>query len=212
MAPKNYVLERSWAWPVTQRSHHWAAGGWTQIRVNGKNPDLDTPLQAGDIVQLPPFVQSAPAGAGEAPRGRDAFEPDPTDVDMLRNAVLYRDADVLVLNKPRDLPTQGTRRLEGPPDALAWTDARSTGLGCCRRDPQAAPAFAGMWTACWKVRRPNAAVRQTFSRTKETHPASVPRAHVWVRHRVGLRGKPTDERPRLVHRLDKVRGHPPTWR
>ena len=69
-----------------------------EVRVNGGRAKPDRKLQAQDEVRVPPV--------------RVAEEPPPPAtpawlVEVLRNAVLYEDRDVLVLNKPAGLAVHG---------------------------------------------------------------------------------------------------------
>ena len=69
-----------------------------EVRVNGGRAKPERKLQTQDEVRLPPVrvAKSKPAPALSAPL-----------VARLRNAVLYEDRDVLVLNKPAGLAVHG---------------------------------------------------------------------------------------------------------
>ncbi|MCP5367357.1 MAG: RluA family pseudouridine synthase [Hyphomicrobiales bacterium] len=92
-----------------------------QVRVDGARAKTGQRLEAGQEVRLPPGLE--PAGAGEtAPRG-----PRPVaarDAEDLARRVLYRDGDVIALDKPAGLAVQGgsktTRHLDGMLDALRF--------------------------------------------------------------------------------------------
>ena len=71
-----------------------------QVRVDGKRVEAATRLVAGQAVRLPPL---ADAPAEPEPRR----PPDPKLVAALQAAVLYRDDQLIVLNKPPGLPVQG---------------------------------------------------------------------------------------------------------
>ena len=96
-----------------------------QIRVNGKRARAGTRLEAGDRVRVPPLPEG---GEDRAPR-RAAPPMDEADVDMVQSAVIYRDGDMIALNKPPGLPVQGgsrvARHLDAMLDALRFdaTDA-----------------------------------------------------------------------------------------
>ena len=91
-----------------------------QIRVNGKRARAGTRLEAGDRVRVPPLPD-----AGEA---RVQRRPSPpladADAEMVRAAVIYRDGDIIALNKPPGLPVQGgsrvARHLDGMLTALRF--------------------------------------------------------------------------------------------
>lgn len=93
-----------------------------EIRVDGGRVRPATRVSAGQAVRVPPLA--------EGERGPDG---DPTEVgrpvsgadaEMIRDAVLYRDDHLLVLNKPPGLPAQGgsgqARHVDGLAGALAF--------------------------------------------------------------------------------------------
>ncbi len=92
----------------------WCRTG--QIRVDGARADTNTRLSPGQSVRMPPM--GAPAEA--KPQGRV----DPNDAKELQRAVIHRDDQILVLNKPYGLPVQGgpgiTRHLDGMLDVLRF--------------------------------------------------------------------------------------------
>jgi 23S rRNA pseudouridine955/2504/2580 synthase len=81
-----------------------------QVRVDGHRAEAATRLAPGQAIRVPP-LPAAPAAA--APQA----EPDSRTRAELERMVLYRDAQVIVLDKPPGLPTQGgpgiTRHLDG---------------------------------------------------------------------------------------------------
>jgi len=88
-----------------------------QIRVDGKRAETGTRLAPGQAVRVPPMPDAPP----------DAKPPriiDPADIQALQAAVIYRDDQVLVLNKPHGLPVQGgpniVRHLDGMLDSLRF--------------------------------------------------------------------------------------------
>jgi 23S rRNA pseudouridine955/2504/2580 synthase len=88
-----------------------------QIRVDGKRADPATRLAPGQAVRVPP----RPAVPEASARSQAA---DPLAARDLEAMVLYRDEQLIVLNKPSGLPTQGgpgiTHHLDGM--LAAWTD------------------------------------------------------------------------------------------
>ena len=88
-----------------------------QVRVDGRRAKAGDRLTAGQSVRVPPWAEA------EAPE-RTAPPPDPRDIDLLKAAILYRDDDVIALNKPPGLAVQGgsgTRRhLDGMLDGLRF--------------------------------------------------------------------------------------------
>ena len=91
-----------------------------QIRVNGKRARAGTRLEAGDRVRVPPLPEG---GTERAPR-RPAPPPADADAEMVQEAVIYRDRDIIALNKPPGLPVQGgshvARHLDGMLAALRF--------------------------------------------------------------------------------------------
>jgi 23S rRNA pseudouridine955/2504/2580 synthase len=90
-----------------------------QVRVDGHRAEAATRLAAGQSVRIPPLpdpkAAEKPADAAPDPRVRAEME----------RMVLYRDDQIIVLNKPSGLATQGgpgiTRHLDGMSRALATT-------------------------------------------------------------------------------------------
>ena len=93
-----------------------------QVRVDGRRVKAGTRLEAGQSVRVPPLPESAatPAPhAGPGPAEGPTKGPDPAAVAALQDAVLYRDAWVLALNKPPGLATQGGTGVRDSVDSLA---------------------------------------------------------------------------------------------
>ena len=90
-----------------------------QIRVDGKRADTSTRLVPGQALRVPP-LPAAPVKKALAPTA----PPDPGMLKDLEKSVLYRDDDIIVINKPPGLPVQGgpgiTRHLDGMLDALRF--------------------------------------------------------------------------------------------
>ena len=89
-----------------------------EIRLDGGRAQPATRLAAGQVVRLPPI----PRMPVPPPTGRGAMSE--TDAEMIRAAVIYRDADVLALNKPPGLAVQGgsgqVRHVDGLAEALRF--------------------------------------------------------------------------------------------
>ena len=83
-----------------------------QLRVDGHRAEAATRLASGQLVRVPPLPGPAPKLA-TAP----AAPPDPGLLRELEAMVLWRDPQLIVLNKPSGLATQGgpgiTRHLDG---------------------------------------------------------------------------------------------------
>jgi 23S rRNA pseudouridine955/2504/2580 synthase len=94
-----------------------------QVRVDGKRAKSNQRLAPGQTVRVPPFDEK-PA---EHLPARVRVAPDDAEAKALRDAVLYRDDDVIVLNKPPGLAVQGgtgtERHLDAMLDALVFDAA-----------------------------------------------------------------------------------------
>ena len=86
-----------------------------QVRLDGKRAQASDRVQAGQTVRVPPL--------GEAPERGPApgFVPRPEDAKLLQGAVLYRDDDLIALDKPAGLAVQGGTGTERHLDALLDT-------------------------------------------------------------------------------------------
>lgn len=120
-----------------------------QIRVDGKRAEANTRLASGQLVRIPPMP--------EAPAPQPAPRVKPEDAAMLREAILYSDGSVIVLNKPAGLPVQGgpgiARHLDGMLEALRFDaeqkprlvhrlDRDTSGVLLLARTPAAAAKLA----------------------------------------------------------------------
>ena len=89
-----------------------------EIRVDGGRAKPATRLEAGQTVRLPPIADETPAVRPPSAQVSDV------DAAMIRAAVLYRDDDVIALNKPPGLAVQGGpgqyRHLDGLAEALRF--------------------------------------------------------------------------------------------
>jgi 23S rRNA pseudouridine955/2504/2580 synthase len=91
-----------------------------QIRVDGKRAKSNQRLEVGQAIRVPPLDELADRAAAPKPPAKIAD----ADAKALRDAVLYKDDDVLVLNKPAGLAVQGgtnmEKHLDGMLDALMF--------------------------------------------------------------------------------------------
>ncbi len=90
-----------------------------EIRVDGGRAQPSTRLEPGQTVRLPPIPEAdTDISAPRTARVTDA------DAAMIRATVLYRDDDILALNKPPGLASQGgsgtTRHVDMLADALRF--------------------------------------------------------------------------------------------
>ena len=90
-----------------------------QVRVDSARVRAGTRLEAGQRVRVPPLATTRPRAGGAAAPATPA--PPAVDEDgarMLRRSVLYRDDDMLVINKPPGLAVQGGSRVSQHVDAM----------------------------------------------------------------------------------------------
>ncbi len=91
-----------------------------QIRLDGGRCKAGDRLAMGQVVRVPPL----PDDAGTPHRVKANREPDPSDVADLVDQVLYRDDDLIALNKPSGLAVQGgtgtKRHVDGMLDGLKF--------------------------------------------------------------------------------------------
>jgi len=85
-----------------------------ELRVDGGRVKAATRLEPGQTVRVPPLPDGP--GPENLPRQEDIS---PEDVRMIRKAVIYRDDDIIALNKPAGLPVQGGSGQKRHVDGLA---------------------------------------------------------------------------------------------
>jgi len=122
-----------------------------QIRVDGKRAEPATRLNPGQAVRVPPL----PNATKPAPIIPTIDENDRRDMERM---VVYRDEQVIVINKPFGLPVQGgpgiTRHVDGMLDALRFDsehrprlvhriDRDTSGILLLARSPGVAAKLAG---------------------------------------------------------------------
>ncbi|MFL2770944.1 MAG: RluA family pseudouridine synthase [Rhodospirillaceae bacterium] len=89
------------------------------VRVDGKRVRSNYRLKSGQDIRIPPLSVSNDT---ELQHFSSQSPPDPKLVQMLIEGILYEDKDVLVINKPAGIATQGgsgvTSHIDGALDAL----------------------------------------------------------------------------------------------
>jgi 23S rRNA pseudouridine955/2504/2580 synthase len=92
-----------------------------QIRLDGRRASAGDRLTPGQLIRVPPL------GDLSSPPPRPAAAPRPRDIEIVQRAVVHRDADLIVLNKPAGLAVQGgtntERHLDQMLDALRFESA-----------------------------------------------------------------------------------------
>ena len=100
----------------------WARTG--QLRVNGNKAVPGDRIEAGQEIRVPPAEAVGPR-TGPPQRKREPLTED--EEQLVRDMVIYQDANAFVLNKPPGLATQGgtktTQHLDRLLDGLADDDA-----------------------------------------------------------------------------------------
>src|SRR5579872_7109543 len=90
-----------------------------QVRVDGHRVGAATRLAVGQVVRIPPFADTAPPPP--------VVLLDPVVRQQLEDIMLYRDGELIVLNKPYGLPVQGgpgiSRHLDSMLDGLRFGHA-----------------------------------------------------------------------------------------
>ncbi len=90
------------------------------LRVDGGRVRASTRLQVGQIVRVPPM----PDGAAPSRASLSARPLTDADAQLIRSCVLYRDDDLIAINKPAGIATQGgskqDRHIDGMAEALTF--------------------------------------------------------------------------------------------
>ena len=88
------------------------------VRVDGKRAKSNQRLETGQTVRIPPLP------ADDPPAQTPSQQIDPDLIKTLQRAVLFKDKDVLVINKPAGLAVQGgsgvTQHVDGALDGLRF--------------------------------------------------------------------------------------------
>ena len=97
-----------------------------QVRLDGKRAKAGDRVEAGQVVRIPPLAAET-ADDDAAPRPAPVRAIAPAEAEAIRARVLYRDDEVLVIDKPAGLAVQGgtntTHHLDGLLDALRFDAA-----------------------------------------------------------------------------------------
>ncbi|MEM1237241.1 MAG: RluA family pseudouridine synthase [Pseudomonadota bacterium] len=87
-----------------------------ELRLDGGRVKASTRVEAGQVLRVPPLPDA------DAPKPERQI--DDRDAEMIRAAVIYRDDQIIALNKPPGLPVQGgsklTRHVDGLGPALRF--------------------------------------------------------------------------------------------
>ena len=90
-----------------------------QVRLDGKRVTAGARVEAGQVVRVPPVPEAPP----RPPAASRPTPPSQTEALALKQAVLYRDDAMIILDKPAGLAVQGgsgtNRHLDGMLDVLS---------------------------------------------------------------------------------------------
>lgn len=88
-----------------------------QIKVDGKRAEISLKLAAGSEVRVPPMDEQPETGANRSEISR-------RDAEFILSLVIYKDDNIIVLNKPSGLAVQGgtntSRHVDGMLEALRF--------------------------------------------------------------------------------------------
>jgi len=98
-----------------------------ELRINGGRVKASTRLEEGQTLRVPPLPPEMPSAPGVAVRAiTDA------DAEMIQRAVIFKDEDMIAINKPPGLASQGgtgtTRHVDMLSDALRFEGKAATGI------------------------------------------------------------------------------------
>jgi 23S rRNA pseudouridine955/2504/2580 synthase len=95
-----------------------------EVRLDGKRADANTRVATGQAMRLPPQVMHAKAIEKDVPEERPAHPLATKDMGSLADRILYMDKQVIVIDKPPGLATQGgsglTRHVDGMLGSLQY--------------------------------------------------------------------------------------------
>ena len=95
-----------------------------EIRLDGRRVKASERLEAGQVVRVPPLPEPAAGRPAAQPTARAPAAVTAKDAAALQAAVLYRDDNIIALDKPAGLAVQGgsgqRRHLDGMLDALRF--------------------------------------------------------------------------------------------
>jgi 23S rRNA pseudouridine955/2504/2580 synthase len=103
-------------YPALTMSHLQKLCRTGQIRALGRRVTPATPLERGDEVKLPPFITEY---EGEGARGAPKHEYSRADIGAFLGSIIYEDDEVIVIDKPAGLATQGGTGISKHVDELA---------------------------------------------------------------------------------------------
>lgn len=98
-----------------------------QIKLDGQRAETSSKLEAGQELRVPPLDNEKAAPGANQPEKVSRF-----DEDFIMSLVIYKDSDIIALNKPSGLAVQGgtntDRHVDGMLDALKFEKAEKPKL------------------------------------------------------------------------------------
>lgn len=92
-----------------------------QVRINGKRADTSERLEEGDQIRIPPIFKN------DSEKTDSWFRPEKHDDSLVKKMVIYDDGDIVAINKPSGIASQGGMKIARHMDALVVHLADSEG-------------------------------------------------------------------------------------
>ncbi len=86
-----------------------------EIKINNKKIEINYKLQCGDVIRMPPIENYK---TNHKPRVKKAIVVSKEQIREISSRIIYKDNDVMVINKPADLAVQGGTGLTFNLDAV----------------------------------------------------------------------------------------------
>jgi 23S rRNA pseudouridine955/2504/2580 synthase len=87
-----------------------------QIRVNGSRTAYNRPVEEGDEIKLPPFIEEYESAPEARPGKQAAYTRE--DTEGMLDSIIFEDEEIIAINKPSGLAAQGGTGISKHADAL----------------------------------------------------------------------------------------------
>ncbi|MFQ6777700.1 MAG: RluA family pseudouridine synthase [Alphaproteobacteria bacterium] len=104
-------------YPAMQNKDFYRLCRGGQLRINSKRCDGKEILHSGDVVRLPPTLQTYLKQVVKKTETGEKFSV--SDLEKLRKSIIYDDDDIVVFNKPAGLAVQGGTGIKKSIDKMA---------------------------------------------------------------------------------------------
>ncbi len=91
------------------------------IRINGKRAKSALRLKYNDEIKVPEFLLKLANKPDNLEEKKKEFKPSPAQLEMLKKNILYKNDDILIINKPAGLAVQGGSKINISVDHLLDT-------------------------------------------------------------------------------------------